>query len=154
MGFFGGFVFDGQAWADWDPDADSTPSIAEPWLSVLIHDSDIATIGFSPAGGGLGLAYLGTTPRVYFEDDHASAPTDVAREAAALGEWRSDLEVEPSRTPAEWAAVIEPFLASDHDPEPSEDGDLADADTFVEVKTVQLLRALGLPLPADLDDVG
>jgi hypothetical protein len=43
VGFFGTYLFDGREWTDFRPG--ETPSdIAEPWLALDIHDSDIATI--------------------------------------------------------------------------------------------------------------
>ncbi len=68
-------------------EADKLPTVPEPWLLVDIHDSDIATIAYRPTGSGSGVAYLGVTPRTYFEDPGASAPSDVAREAGGLVEW-------------------------------------------------------------------
>ncbi|MEV7986869.1 hypothetical protein [Micromonospora sp. NPDC085948] len=58
-----------------------------PWLLVDIHDSDSATLTYRPAGPGTGVAYLGYTPRTYFENPDASAPTDAVREAAGLSAW-------------------------------------------------------------------
>ena len=52
VGFFGGYVFDGSTWHSFDPDSDQRPGIAAPWLSVYIHDSDIATVRYEPAGPG------------------------------------------------------------------------------------------------------
>jgi hypothetical protein len=63
--------------------SDKLPDGPEPWLVVDIHDSYVATIAYRPAGSGSGVAYLGVTPRTYFEDPDASAPTDVVREARA-----------------------------------------------------------------------
>lgn len=85
MGFFGAYLFDGHRWTAHQPA--EQPTIAEPWLLVDIHDSDIATVTYRPVGPGSGVAYLGHTPRTYFENPDASAPTDVAREAAGLGAW-------------------------------------------------------------------
>jgi len=85
MGFFGTYLFDGQRWMTHE--ADKLPTVPEPWLLVDIHDSDIATIAYRPIGSGSGVAYLGVTPRTYFEDPGASAPSDVAREAGGLVEW-------------------------------------------------------------------
>ena len=84
MGFFGGYIFDGQGWLEFEPAAGTVPEGGTPWLKVVIFDSDIADISYHPAGPGTGVAYLGYTPRVYFEDENASAPSDVEREAAGL----------------------------------------------------------------------
>ncbi|WP_192749898.1 hypothetical protein [Actinopolymorpha pittospori] len=128
-------------------------------MQLDIHDSDITTVRYRPVGSGTGVAYLGTTPRTYFEDQIASAPTDVAREAAGLANWWAQLrggvnEVERSDKEAELAG----YLAYDEDPaeidlDEDEDVDqLDDAEIFVEVKTARFLETLGLPLPEDLAD--
>jgi hypothetical protein len=155
VGFFGGFVFDRREWHDWDPDAGTVPLVDEPWLSLLIHDSDITTIAYAPSGSGSGVAYLGTTPRVYFGDATASAPTNTELEADALARWltqsgraRDDADEQRVRD------TIVGYLATD---EPSRSGDvdtdLDDADVFVEIKTVRLLRSIGLPVPEALAEV-
>src|ERR671930_2537838 len=85
MGFFGRYMYDGSRWMSWS--GDSLPGLPEPWLWIDIHDSDITTVCYRPSGHATGTAYLGCTPRTYFENEGASAPTDVTREAAGLAEW-------------------------------------------------------------------
>jgi hypothetical protein len=103
------------------------------------------------ARSGNGIAYLGVTPRTYFEDPNASMPTDAAREAQALGEWRSQQHrggdnVEREVTAAELAANIAADIDPDHLAADEDDHeDLNGADIFVEVKTAHFLAALGLP---------
>ncbi|MEV1320018.1 hypothetical protein AB0J14_28525 [Micromonospora arborensis] len=153
MGFFGTYLFDGSRWKVHQPAEQA--AIAEPWLLVDIHDSDITTLTYRPAGPGSGIAYLGYTPRTYFENPDASAPTDVVREAAGLSVWwaqqrggASDTE----RTAKE--GELTAYLADDLDPaniEIDDDDDaLDDAEIFVEVKAARFLRALDLPVPGDL----
>jgi hypothetical protein len=156
VGFFGGYVYDGTRWLPLPEEGGH--DLAEPWLSVDMHDSDISTVVYRPAEPGSGVAYLGDTPRTYFEDEAASAPTDVAREAAGLAAWWSRRqhgasEAERGAKERELAA----YLAEDIDPDELDwDGeeenidDLDDGEVFVEVKTARFLTALGLPLPADL----
>jgi hypothetical protein len=148
MGFFGTYLFDGQRWMPHD--TDKPPTIPEPWLLIDIHDSDITTITYQPTRSGSGVAYLGVTPRTYFEDPGASASTDVAREAGGLAEWWSQYRRtaddarawrESSRTRHYLAADIVP---DDLDSE-EDDEDLEDADVFVEVKTARFLAVLDLP---------
>jgi hypothetical protein len=154
MGFFGTYLFDGRSWSTHQPD--SLPATSEPWLVVDIHDSDIATITYRPAGPGTGVAYLGHTPRTYFEDPQASAPTDVAREAAGLATWWA-LSF-PGASDAErgsMEAVLAPYLAADLDPgdideDDEDDEDLDEAEIFVEIKTSRFLATMGLPLPDEL----
>ena len=126
-------------------------------MHLDIHDSDITTVLYRPVGRGTGTAYLGATPRTYFEDDNASAPTDVAREAAGLADWWAQVrggvnEVERS----DKETALAGYLAHDEDPaeidiDEDEDVDqLDDGEIFVEVKTARFLETLGLPLPEDL----
>ncbi len=146
MGFFGTYQFDGQTWAESDPDAG--PVGSGPWLWLDIRDSDFATVRYAPAGIGTGIAFLNFTPRVYFEDDTASSPTDVERESHGLAEWWSGRNpAGPEEAQAAKRAQIADLLASDEDAdtEPQDDGDI-----FAEIKAVQLIRALELPLPDDL----
>jgi hypothetical protein len=168
MGFFGGYIFDGRTWLEFEPSSGTVPEVGSPWLKVVIFDSDIADISYHPAGPGTGVAYLGFTPRVYFEDENASAPTDVEREAAGLAAWVAAYQGGGDERALQ--DLIVPFLASDdeEDPEGEDDDqdawgdddesdedpdeDLDDADTFVEVKLARLFEVIGLPLPDDLAD--
>jgi hypothetical protein len=167
VGFFGTFLYDDGHWYDVDPD--TRPDDGGHWLLVDIHDSDLTTLLYHPAGPGTGVAYLGVTPRTYFEDDDASAPTDTFREAAGLAAWWAgrptpagpeigagdfDEGIGHDRLVAKETELIG-YLARDGDPEADDlvedDGPLDDAETFVEIKTARLLTALDLPLPAGLD---
>ncbi|MER7505125.1 hypothetical protein AB0L05_32370 [Nonomuraea pusilla] len=157
MGFFGTYLYDGQRWTAHEDDPPPPPT--EPWLMVNIYDSDIATVVYQPQGRGSGVAYLGFTPRTYFEDDEASPPTDVVREAMGLADWwmwrgRGEGEVEH----AVKASELLGYLAQDEDPEEIELDDeedvvdLDDADVFVEVKAARFLEALDLPIPEFFSD--
>jgi hypothetical protein len=157
MGFFGGYVFDGSTWHCFDPDSSQALEFAAPWLRVDIYDSDIATVRYEPAGPGSGIAYLGSTPRTYFEDESASAPTDVLREAEGLAFWLA--RQRGSGDEAELRELIAPFLADDTEEPPlggddsgfeDDADDLDDAEIFVEVKTARFLQAVGLPVPGQL----
>ena len=155
MGFFGTYLYDGIRWEKYQ--SDQHCDLAEPWLMVNIYDSDIATVVYRPAGPGAGVAYLGYTPRTYFEDVEASAPTDVAREAAGLAMWWGQargVAGEAERVAKERQLVA--YLAEDIDPaeidvDEDEDVDhLDDAEIFVEVETARFLAVMGLPVPDDL----
>ncbi|MET7426225.1 hypothetical protein [Dactylosporangium sp. NPDC005555] len=140
VGFFGGFLFDGQTWTEVDIDDVVAPG-GGPWLHVDIHDSDFAAVTYRPAGPGTGVAFLGFTPRVYFENPAASPPTDVHREAAGLAAWwaaRRDA-VTGADLAAKAAAVLLYLAKDDEDDEPADDS------PFVEDKTDRFLTALGLP---------
>jgi hypothetical protein len=181
VGFFGGFVFDGRDWQHFDPYTGARPNrpeLAEPWLSVVIYDSDIADLQYRPAGPGTGTAYLGDTPRRYFDDENASAPTDVSREAEGLASWVARLR--GGSDESQLQDLILSFLASDDDDDEddtdtddedeSDDDDAEDAEsddedaddfadddlaeTFVEVKLVRFLAACGLAVPEGLPDRG
>ncbi|MEU8328636.1 hypothetical protein [Micromonospora sp. NPDC048839] len=151
MGFFGTYLFAEGRWTAQAPGQQATSP--EPWLLVDIHDSDIATLTYRPAGPGSGVAYLGYTPRTYFESPDASAPTDVVREAAGLSEWWAQHRGGSSDTErSAKEGEITTFLAEDLDPADMDDDDDDDDgdDTFVDVKTARLLTALDLPVPDDL----
>jgi hypothetical protein len=159
VGFFGAYAFDGSTWHSFDPDSNEVPDIAGRWLSVHIHDSDFAIVRYQPAGPGSGTAYLGYTPRTYFEDESASAPTDVLREAEGLASWLAQqqgrgVEVELRELVASFLAddAQELLLADDAD-FADDAGDLDDDDIFVEAKVSKFLNAVGLPVPAELPAV-
>ena len=146
MGFFGGYIFDGSTWHGFDPDSDQRLDIAAPWLSVYIHDSDIATVRYEPIGLGSGTAYLGYTPRTYFDDESASVPADVLREAEGLAFWLARQQGRSDES--ELRDLIASFLAGDT--REQQFNDLDDAGIFVEVKVSRFLNAVGLPVPHEL----
>jgi hypothetical protein len=167
MGFFGTFLYEATS-RRWRPVApaindvrqpvrgDQQPDATEPWLLVDIHDSDFTEVTYRPVGHGTGIAYLGITPRTYFDDERASAPTDVAREAQGLADWWRRLH--PDAGPDEHGAKateLATYLAQDLEPndvdlDDEDDDDLDESEVFVEVKTRQFLTSLGLPPPAEL----
>jgi hypothetical protein len=156
VGFFGGYVFDGREWHGLDPNSHQMLDIAVPWLSLHIHDSDIATIRYVPVGPGSGTAYIGFRPRTYFQDESASAPADVLREAEGLAFWLAQQQGRSDE--AGLRELIASFLAADiREQQPGnfaslEDdaGNPDDADIFVEVKVSRFLKAIGLPVPDEL----
>lgn len=149
MGFFGRYVFDGRTRHGIDPGSDQTLDIEAPWLSVDIYDSDFATVRCEPPGPGSGTAYLGNTPRTYFGNESASAPTDVLREADGLASRLA--QQQGNIVSAKLPDLIASFLASDSpDEQLSDDVDLGDADIFAEIKVSQFLRAVGLSVPREL----
>lgn len=111
-----------------------------PFLTVDIHDSDIATVSYEPSPETGGLVYLGFQPRDYFEDETASAEVDLDGQASALAAWAHDV------TGAEVdSASIRALLAEDQVEEP--------LDALVEDAVARLLQLLGVPsLPLDEDD--
>lgn len=135
-GVFGSYVCAGGTWREVDPDAESGVP-PEPYLIVMIHDSDIAMIRYSPAGPGTGVAFLGHTPRAYFGDPSASSPTDTAIEAAGLAAWAQVAGSSPA------PHAIERYLATDE--QDGDAGGVADEDVFVEAKTSRFIQTLGLP---------
>ncbi|MEW9530066.1 hypothetical protein [Microbispora sp. NPDC049125] len=155
MGFFGTYLYDGSRWLEHE--ADQHPDLAEPWLMMSVHDSDITTVVYRPAEPGSGVAYLGVTPRTYFEDPEASAPTDPALEATGLANrWGQVHGVSSDAEREDKKLQLAPYLAEDVDPaeidvdEDEDVDDLDDGEVFVEVKTAAFLGALDLPLPDDL----
>lgn len=130
MGTFTTFVYSDGGWGD--------TAVSEQFLSVEIHESDIATIRFAPAAApARGLLYLGYEPRHYFEDESASDPVDVVAETDALIGWAT--EVTGVLLSAD---ELLPLLAS-------QDGDEPD-DEFVEETAGRLLKVVGLLPPPDL----
>lgn len=108
-------------------------------MLIDVHDSDLASIDFAPViGGASGRCFLGTEPRHYFDDPEANDPVDRALEAQALAEWAR----------VATGAVVDTnslqALLADPEGEPAE--------PFVEETLVQLLDALELPIPAELQD--
>jgi hypothetical protein len=102
----------------------------------------------------LGTAFLGFTPRAYYEDESASEPADVAREAAGLASWAARQQGRSDE--AELRQLITPFIADDA-PESLDDLDADDDDAgldeagiFVEAKVSRFLKAVGLPVPPGL----
>jgi hypothetical protein len=153
MGFFGTYVYDRDGWKPHRPG--QVPELPAPWLTVDIYDSDFATVGYSPAGRGSGVAYLGFTPRDYFEDPEAAPPTDVEREAAGLADWwaqcRGGATTDSDRAAKE--RELAGYLADDDGAVDLCDetiGQFDDEDIFVEIKTARFLGALDLPAPDDL----
>lgn len=131
MGTFATFVYSDGGW---DDDAAS-----EQFLSIDIHDSDMATLRFAPAESpARGLLHLGYEPRHYFEDPSASEPVDVVAETDALIAWAA--EVTGVLVASE---EVLPLLASPDGDEPE--------DLFVEETVAQLLKVIGLLPPPDLD---
>ena len=130
MGSFEKYLYSDGAWTD--------SSAGRTWLSISVHDSDIATIEYSPAPQGLGLVYLGFQPRDYFEDPAASEDVDLEGESGALAAW-AQTAVSSSAT----SEQIRPLLAENDVEEPDDD--------FVEDTVIRLLHILGVPLPADLE---
>jgi hypothetical protein len=146
VGFFGAYLYADGSWTEVDPDGAESATPVTPWLFLSIHDSDVATVRYAPSGSGTGEAFLGNTPRNYWENPDASAPTNPALEADGLASWTRVAQT--GAAPA--AETIEAFLASDEDEGPDDDADAPDEDVFVELKCVRFLGALGLPLPRDL----
>ncbi|WP_086660835.1 hypothetical protein [Lentzea kentuckyensis] len=151
VGFFGTYAYEHGEWKTLSEG--ELPPLDEPSLWIDIHDSDITSVVYAPVGPGSGVAYLGLTPRTYFENPNASDPTDVLREAAGLAAWWA---LHNSGDVAAKQAELLAYLAQDEDPEGfewNEDEDvdaIDDGEVFVEVKTQRFLAALGLPVPYDL----
>lgn len=147
-------LFDGEQWTSREPG--DLPALKGAWLLMDIHDSDFTEVTYRPTGPGSGIAYLGFTPRVYFENESASAPTDPAREAEGLAFWWGQLHGDVSGAQVEAkAAELTAYLAGDVEPPEDEDEDKDepdrdDADVFVEVKTARFLDVLDLPAVEDL----
>lgn len=133
MGSFESYVYADGTWGDSATD--------DPWLSIALHDSDFATVRYSPAPEGLGLFYVGYQPSDYFQSPGDNDAVDTDGEAEGFAAWASSV------SDADVAASdVLPFVAPGHrvgDPE----------DVFVEETIDRLLVTLGLPaLPMGDDD--
>lgn len=134
MGLFMTQTFAAGRWSASEP-------ASTPFLTVEVHDSDIAIVTYAPAPASGGLVYLGFQPRDYFEDPKASPEIDLDEQAAGLASWAkgaTGASVE--------AASIRPLLA--------EDGVEEALDDFVEETAERLCALLGLPpIPLTDDEV-
>ena len=107
-------------------------------LVVDIHDSDIGTIKFTPAGVASGCFYLGTHPRDYFGDPSEGASVDVDREVAGFVRWVGAVTGAAVDT-----SVVFPLVA--------QEGDESDPPfVFVEDALQALLEAAQIPMPPEL----
>lgn len=141
MGRFAAYLYSTGDWTEIDPAIDPIDTPGKPWLHVSIHDSDLAVLRYGPSGTGTGTAYMGSTPRDYFQDLDASAPTDTSVESAGLAEW-----ARAAHTGAPDPQQIEELLAADGAAQPDwDDPDLPDEEVFVETKCAKLAMILGLP---------
>ncbi|GAA0926649.1 hypothetical protein GCM10009554_07010 [Kribbella koreensis] len=156
MGFFGTYLYAGDQWTEHDPD--QPVNEPGPWLRINIHDSDFTIVTYSPEYEGTGVAYLGYTPRMYFESEDDSR-TNPAQEAAALTTWWTNHTptADPTTADSKRAELL-PYLAEDkdtfdEDEDEEDDEDLPDAEIYVEVKTADFLTSLNLPLPPALEQL-
>ncbi|MDQ4490330.1 hypothetical protein RBS60_08965 [Sinomonas sp. ASV486] len=141
MGYFGSWLFENGLWAR----ADEPPlDRSGPWLHLDIYDSDIATIRYAPNRAGTGIAFLGMTPRVYFDDESASAPTNLQAETEGLAAWVADYV---DGDEAQLRTQARTYLADDSEPDTDEPDHGNGEDVFVEVKTASFLKAMGLGVP-------
>ncbi len=125
MGFFGKSVYSNGSWSD--------VAKGDAYLSIEIHDSDIATVVYRPATTQ-GIFYLGFQPRDYFEDPAASSPVDLDAEATGFATWAAHSLGKPIAVEA-----IRPLLAAPTVEEPEDD--------FVEHTVERLLVLLDIPIP-------
>lgn len=154
VGYFGSWLFDAGTWAS--AQAPAGGDVTGHWLHVEIHDSDYAVIRYSPRLGGSGVAYIGMTPRIYFEDETASAPTDVATESSAIATWVANAA---GGDPAQLQLTIASYLAEDITPDwdsilplDGSPSSMAAEDVFVEQRVARFLEATGLGVPDNYFD--
>ena len=103
-----------------------------PFLTIEIHDSDLATVSYEPGPASGGLAYLGFQPRDYFEDPGASEDVDLNVQEAGLAAWAHGATGSSVE-----AKSIRPLLAEDEVEDPEDD--------FVEETAIRFIELLGLP---------
>ena len=151
VGFFGECLLQDLVWTKTDLEDSLLEPPREPWMSLIIHDSDLAILAYAPAGSGSGLAYIGGTPRLVFDDDSEAASPDRLAEAAALAVWVASLTNQNEADLDSLQLTIASFLASDDDPALPDDV-TDEAEIFAENKVRWMLEAVSLPAPADLPD--
>jgi len=104
-----------------------------PSLLVVIHDSDIAAITFSPGPPHGDSFFLGYEPSDYFQDPRASHPVDHRAVAGAFVKWVAEARgVKVSK-----GAVRALLARPGRQPE----------DVIVEETVERLLELIGLPAP-------
>ena len=128
MGRFATLVYSDGQWSE--------KPTSHSYLSIEIHDSDIATVDYRPVLSGSGRFYLGYEPREYFDDPTASAPVDRNRELQAMVEWTS--QVLGRKVDSDALAALLATLGA----EP--------ADDLVEDTVEKFLGLLGLSTPTTL----
>jgi len=134
LGFFGTFTYGQGNWAEGTPTADT-------YLTIDIHDSDIATVRYASTGeDASGEFYLGIHRHDYFADASAGVAVDVEREAAGLAAW-AERVVGSCPDPTQIAALM-PRGGSDEEPQ----------FVFVEGAVQALQGKLGIPPPPGLPD--
>jgi hypothetical protein len=124
VGFFATFSYSDGAWGD--------QPTSEPFITIDIHDSDVAMVEYRPSGDAAGRFYLGFEPRFHFDDPNASKPVDRLKEAAGFARWCR--EVRGSAVPTDDLVAL---FAKDDGGDPDSD--------FVEETVAQLIRLTGLP---------
>jgi hypothetical protein len=107
------------------------PSV--PSLLIVIHDSDIAALTFSPGPPRGDSFFLGYEPSDYFQDPRASLPVDHRAVAAAFADWVRDATYHKVSKNAVRALMARPGK----EPE----------DAFVEDTVARLLNLVGLAAP-------
>jgi hypothetical protein len=147
MGRFAAYLYSTDGWVELEPESETFDVPAAPWLYLSIHDSDFAIVRFAPNAPGTGTAFVGATPRDYFDDPQASAPTDPDQEAEGLAIWADAAATGAVPQPS----AIRPLLVAEGAEQPDwDDPTLSEDDIFVEGKCVRLTALLGLPSPPDL----
>jgi hypothetical protein len=134
----GGDMGDFAEWrwsqGDWSDGSDVEP----PWLTIDIHDSDVATITFASAQDEASRRFhLGTHPAIYFDLAEEAPAEDPDAEAAAFVHWAG------LATGAEVAVEdVRALLATaDHEEDPVDD--------FVEDTVARLLALADLDVPGE-----
>lgn len=136
MGNWNCYVLDAGAWSVYATPDEIPETLGERTLRLFLADSDFAEVRYTPVSApGTGAAFVGFTPRTYFENDEAPGCTDTAPDAAGLATWAG-----PGVSPVD---VME-LLAND------ETGLTADSEDDVLVETtldrlVALLRQPPVP---------
>lgn len=131
MGNWNCYIFDGS-WTSHETPDDIPEPLGDRTLRLFLADSDFAEVRYDPVTApGTGSAFVGYTPRTYFENDEAPGCTDTAPDAAGLAAWAG-----PGVSPID----VQELLADDDSHGPGEDDD-----PFVETTLTRLVALLRLP---------
>lgn len=87
MGNWNCYIFD-RTWTSYATPDEIPEPLGERTLRLFLADSDFAEVRYHPVTApGTGSAFVGFTPRTYFENDEAPGCTDTAPDAVGLAAW-------------------------------------------------------------------
>lgn len=105
MGNWNCYVLADGDWSVYTTPDEIPETLPDRTLRLFLADSDFAEVRYDPVTSpGTGAAFVGFTPRTYFENDEAPGCTDTAPDSAGLAAWAG-----PGVSPAD----VQELLADD-----------------------------------------